>query len=217
LPNVLKRLKDRKQPRRLQRKQRKRLLNKKQLLIRKRPRHTLLRVTKTCKTMKKKLKNTVASMSRKITTIKKRIKLLLRVNPEEVTTGVVAAATEKTAEDTEETAAATATTEAVIAEVVVIGAAPELLPMRMMKDSSLKLGTRSHRIAAIVADTAATGKAVVAAIVEIAVIAEAEAKVAVQTVAVRVEPRQNKTRLNQPAELRRPKPRVSSEVEARFV
>jgi hypothetical protein len=217
LPNVLKRLKDRKQPIKLQRKPRKRLLNKKQLLIRKRPRHTLLRVTKTCKTMKKKLKNTVASRSRKITTIKKRIKLLLRVNPEEVTTGVVAAATEKTAEDTEETAAATATTEAVIAEVVVIGAAPELLPMRMMKDSSLKLGTRSHRIAAIVADTAATGKAVVAAIVEIAVIAEAGAKVAVQTVAVRVEPRQNKTRLNQPAELRRPKPRVSSEVEARFV
>jgi len=86
---VLKRLKDRKQPTKLQRKQRKRLLNKKQLLIRKRPRHTLLRVTKTCKTMKKKLKNTVASRSRKITTIKKRIKLLLRVNPEEVTTGVV--------------------------------------------------------------------------------------------------------------------------------
>jgi hypothetical protein len=167
-------------------------------------------------------------MSRKITTIKKRIKLLLKVNQEEVTTGVVVEVIVAIALIAVNvlnvlTEVAILTGEVATAEVAAIGAVPELPPTRMTKDSLLKPETRSRRIAAIVADIAATGKAVVAAIVAIVVIAgtvviaESEAKVAVPIVAVRAEPRQSKTRLNQVSPLRRPNPKVNSEVEARFV
>ena len=220
LPSALKRPKDKKQPIKPP--------SRKQLPIKKRARSTTLRRSKTRKTMKKKLKNTVVRRSRKITTIKKRIKLLLKVNQEEVTTGVVAEVIVAIALCTSNvlnvlTEVAILTGEVATAEVAAIGAVPELPQTRMTKDSLLKPETKSRRIAAIVADIAATGKAVVVAIVAIAVIAgtvviaEAEAKVVVPIVAVRVEPRQSKTRLNQPSPLRRPSPKVNSEVEARFV